>query len=555
MGRGERRSRAERCVAAVLGLLVALVLLEVTLRLVGASYSWSHQRDSARRLAERGEVTVLCLGESTTAIGGPRAWPGQLQEVLGEGPAAARYTVINEGVPGADSSVLLARLEHQLDTYRPDLVAVMMGANDNHKWYGGGAVPVGDAPQAAQTGILRSLKTYEFFELAYYTLGGGGARGTTLDQVRRWYPDGLCAAHAAGDAEERACARHVGRAWTLTAAGHTRLAERRFLKGVAAEEESAVVRAEYGIFLAYLGRGDEARAAFEDAVSVDPDNPGIHGEYGGFLLDSMQADEAAQQFRRVRDLVGGEGAALHGLGRALAFSDRCRQAIPLLREAVVVEPGRPMGLETLARCHAIVGNDRAAIENLTAAVERSSGADWFDMPLWQVTEMLEQKGRHEEVRALFDKALEERPLDVSLAARVASYYERTGDQEKADRYREIGHQLSRDYVCPLTFQSYAQLREMLDERGIGLVAVQYPRRPVEGLQALFPDPDGIVFVDNQESFDRRIESGGYFSLFVDRGYGDFGHTSDEGSRLLAENVGAAILERYGETFDARVSER
>ncbi len=550
---GKRRSRVEKCIAALLGLLLALVLFEVALRVIGGSYVWSQQRDRAQRLEQRGEVTVLCVGESTTALGGPDSWPAQLETVLNEGSQGVRYTVLNEGVPGADSSVLLARMDHQLATYAPDLVVAMMGANDNHQGYGGGAIPADEVPQVEERGILRSLKTYEFLELALFTLGGEGAHGTTLEQVRRWHTDGLCAAHTRGEADERACRRHIPKAWALTAAGHNRRAERRFLKGVRAEDDSGVVRAEYALFLAYLGRREEADAAFVDAIALDPENEGIAEEFGGMLLDSGRAGEAADQFRRAREISSWSVAALHGMGRSLAMEGRCQEAIPLLEDAVRLDPDRPMGLEMLSRCHAISGNEREALATMLAAVDRSGAGDWFDMPLWHVTEMLEEQGRHDQIRALFEDALEQRPLDASLAARVGSYYQRTGDANRAARYRERAAELSREYVCPLTSESYARLRELAEARGIGLVAVQYPRRPVAGVEALFPDPEGVVFVDNQESFEQAIAREGYHAVFVDRGYGDFGHASRRGNRLLAENVGAAILERYGEVFDARVA--
>jgi len=85
------------------------------------------------------------------------------------------------------------------------------------------------------------------------------------------------------------------------------------------------------------------------------------------------------------------------------------------------------------------------------------------------------------------------------------------------------------------------LLELIQKRGIRLVCVQYPMRPLEQLARMFPDQAGIIFVDNEETFKAAVRERGFDRIFTDNFGGDFGHCTAEGNRLLAENVAAMII--------------
>lgn len=119
------------------GTLVALLLLEGGLRIAGAVFS-SEQKQTSRRgidFDDENQYRILCLGESTTAEtypgGVPGAWPMRLERILNSRTKGPRtYKVINEGVLGTVTALIVARLEAQIETYRPHLVITMMGIND-----------------------------------------------------------------------------------------------------------------------------------------------------------------------------------------------------------------------------------------------------------------------------------------------------------------------------------------------------------------------------------------------------------------------------------------
>jgi hypothetical protein len=96
-------------------------------------------------------------------------------------------------------------------------------------------------------------------------------------------------------------------------------------------------------------------------------------------------------------------------------------------------------------------------------------------------------------------------------------------------------------VNPRTQRNYRDLAARLRQRGIPLVAVQYPLRDLGSLEAVLAGRDGVVLVDNEEVFRDALRRAPYDDIFVDQFAGDFGHLSREGNRLLAENVAQKIM--------------
>lgn len=116
----------QRSGLAALGVLLALALLEIGLRVAGAIWTEQQQAENTARLSDDGSIRILCLGESTTAYG----YPAVLENVLNEQSRDARYSVFNEGVAGTTTDEILARLPSLLAQYDPHIVVAMVGIND-----------------------------------------------------------------------------------------------------------------------------------------------------------------------------------------------------------------------------------------------------------------------------------------------------------------------------------------------------------------------------------------------------------------------------------------
>jgi hypothetical protein len=75
-----------------------------------------------------------------------------------------------------------------------------------------------------------------------------------------------------------------------------------------------------------------------------------------------------------------------------------------------------------------------------------------------------------------------------------------------------------------------------------MVSVQYPMRSVAPLKKMLAGFADIIFVDNEAVFKEAVEAQGYARIFTDNFAGDFGHCTQEGNRLLAQNIANTIKE-------------
>jgi len=166
---------------------------------------------------------------------------------------------------------------------------------------------------------------------------------------------------------------------------------------------------------------------------------------------------------------------------------------------------------------------------------------------------------------LHEQALKLAPDDTDTLTSAAAFYKREYNDEKKSRalsekalrlnpqargttglaflLNEKAHApVSEDTsYAAVTIANYRKIRQLLEERGIPLVAMQYPTRKLQPLKDIFSGDSGIYFVSN-ENMKALAESNGYGKYFVDMYAGDFGHCTMEGNALVAENAAKVILE-------------
>ena len=114
--------------------------------------------------------------------------------------------------------------------------------------------------------------------------------------------------------------------------------------------------------------------------------------------------------------------------------------------------------------------------------------------------------------------------------------------ELARKYGKKARDLRLNYDLPNTLSNYHKLKTILDKIGITYVCVQYPMRNLESLKEIFRGNNrDIIFVDNENIFRDAVTKDGHQNYFKDMFGGDFGHCTDKGNKLLAENIAKVIL--------------
>jgi lysophospholipase L1-like esterase len=216
---------AGKAAAAAAGLLLALLLAESGLRLLGLAVR--HSRAPQAGAGAR----ILCVGDSFTyGIGAPKgeSYPDHLQRLLDAAYGTGAYAVVNEGVPGQNSSELAARLDYLLAAHRPAALVVLTGANNyslrntNFFLFSPEELTFSGRAALRADSALSHLKVYrlfrfagkgvldEFRKLAYSPPRCAPASQQALDQAMKMFEAkdfyGAAAALEAARSKDGACA-------------------------------------------------------------------------------------------------------------------------------------------------------------------------------------------------------------------------------------------------------------------------------------------------------------------------------------------------------------
>ncbi len=140
---------------------IILILIETILNLF--SYSFLYKQEDRNNISDNDKnvLRIIAIGESTTAdyfsTESNGAWPRQLEKMLNENGIPAR--VYNLGIGSSNTNLILARLENQIDTFRPHIAISMMGINDSNVWI-----------SATANSFYKHIKLYRIFSWLFYSL-------------------------------------------------------------------------------------------------------------------------------------------------------------------------------------------------------------------------------------------------------------------------------------------------------------------------------------------------------------------------------------------------
>lgn len=90
--------------------------------------------------------------------------------------------------------------------------------------------------------------------------------------------------------------------------------------------------------------------------------------------------------------------------------------------------------------------------------------------------------------------------------------------------------------------NYKKLAKICEDKGIQLIVMQYPTLSVLPYKTYLKDYKNIIFVSNEENFKYALKNNMYFDIFKDSFAGKFGHCTEYGNKLIAENL-KKVLEK------------
>jgi Flp pilus assembly protein TadD/lysophospholipase L1-like esterase len=475
-------------------------VLEVALRFSGFVVVSLQEHRNMLSLKKKGAFRILCLGESTTR----NQYPRFLEEALNQGHPGISFSVIDQGLAGATTASILNRLESNLNSYLPELVVVMMGANDygKHMPY---EVSI-FSPRALI--LLGSLRTYKLASLLWLRLvtrsrqlGAESTKGHLLGEVSSQEEDFRRCIE--GNPKNTACYEGLGKAYAVQ--GEFSQAERVL---------TACIERNPGDTACYAGLGE------------------VYGEQKKF----SQAEEILKKGIALKPQ---DTACYIVLGAVYKRQRNFPQAEQVLTRAVALNPHDSKCYAKLGSVCGEQGHLPQAEEIFTKCIELNPG----DSPCYAgLGGVYSRQGKLAKAEELFKKAMTLSPENDIIYGKLAVIYEAKKQEELAEAYYRKANASREKEYNPDTVHNYRRLKEILDTRRITLVCVQYPMRGISSLKKIFAGGSrGIIFVDNERIFKDAVKKEGYEAYFIDTFGGDFGHCTEKGNRLLAENIADTIL--------------
>ncbi len=500
-----------RLFAVLLGLSGIFLVSEAVLQTAAAALDWMGRR--ANPAPVDSEVRVVCVGESTTY----GLWPSQLEEILNRGRSGREIRVINRGSVGIRTDGVANEIERWLDEDQPHVVITMLGINDE----GNVLVYRRGGPRPWLVEHLRTIRLLDRLWRSAFDVG--------LPEVSKGEPPN---AEAHLDSPTRALI--------------ARLHERR---------PEAIRRFRYS----------EMIDIHRELITADPGTPFYHLSYLRWLvlhhdtperLDEFLMNEAGvepsdlgdeERRREIASWAELTGELFTQLRLATSVA-RWAHDRDLERRLLEEATGKPeiAGLAWLRWADFVTRGQHDETARTCLLRARDALPDDYQWSLL-LAEISFKVEAYDLAAAHFQRALRLWPdLPVShelmVLGQLAIACEQSGNAARAADYRAQRDELELHRFREFTRFHYQRVVDTVRARGIPVIAMQYPLLSVESLRKLLDYREDVTYLENRTNFQEALLEVGYPGLFHDRFAGSFGHLTDHGNMLLAENVAELLAE-------------
>ena len=287
------------------------------------------------------------------------------------------------------------------------------------------------------------------------------------------------------------------------------------------------------------GKLSQAEDLFKKAIELDPKNDKAYFALGYLYQDQGNLSREEYSFKKALALNPKNDDIYIELGVLYRLQkNESSKAEDLYKKAIEINPQHDRACLALGDHYREQGKFSQAEDFISKAIKinpKNSGAYFLLGVLYQ------EQRKFPETENMFKKTLELNPKSERALVAMALLYEETGKPKLAQESAKKAEQLRSGDQSTVTTYNYQKLKKILDRKGIQLVCVQYPVRNVASLKRIFEKDKGVIFVDNERVFKEAVKQSSYRAYFRDMFGGDFGHCTQRGNKLLAQNIADVVL--------------
>ncbi len=492
------------------GTLITLFILEGGLRLGGFLFSLNQQRGNKTDFSSStDQYRILCIGESTTALGDSDSYPSQLEVFLNSQGLKQKVKIINRGLVAKTSNDILASLPVDLKTYQPHLVIAMIGANDRDN-------TMQDSLWIRWNVFWEHFRSYKLFKLAWQHFNHkiNDHKEEPLIEISDPLIDGL---DINQDSEE--AYRTVKKAWLSTQVLSAKLQntintlvdpaqkKQRILELIELRRRNIMMTVFLAEYCRLRERYKEAEEYLKIAIGQNPDN-----------------------------------AALYlALGRCYREDGNFKGAIVLLRKSLELSPDSDLTIMELGRSYDAVGADEEVFKVYQLMINKNVNNVYWYYP--EIGTWFKQHQHFPQAEKAFKMVIQKNPESYFLHSQLEEVLLAQGKNEEAKTFQEKADlfKYKEEYYFPQTIVNYNKIADKVLTSGARLICMQYPMRNIEPLKKILNYRKDVIFVANHDNFSQAVKSHSYSDFFTDNFAKDFGHCTRKGNQLIVDNVARAIM--------------
>lgn len=322
-----------------LGIIIALVLIEVLLRCWANIYTQRHLPKYNFSKIEARTYKIVCLGDSYTygiGAGFANSYPAQLEKILNEKAGKKKFEVFNLGMPGCNSTQAVKTLQDSLVNIKPDIVIILVGCNDN--WNFKSVLFQSTCLGLKFKALLSSLKIYRLFYILFQDL---------KNLMRRVFPETMPAtfSYQRLENDKSDAQKLIRRGNIYRDNNYLEQAKLYYQKALRLDPQNKVASLELGRSYKLNAEYEKAQEIFLAGFRLDADDEVLQNELADLVIKQNKIEKTLQYYSSLLDEFPNNDYVRKQLSNACVqvggdfyLDGQSEKALPFYKRAYKLDP-------------------------------------------------------------------------------------------------------------------------------------------------------------------------------------------------------------------------